>query len=831
MKSPLWRTTLLVFVRKRILSRMCQQNYLVRGLTGAFTLWLLFLVSLPLFGDAPEEKKGLFYYVVDRSGSITTYGLKEPIQKAITQHAAQLPEDTEVRLVFFSRRASESKRWERMTVEAKQDFADFFADNLVPDGPTRLYDTVAEVMNEIRASSEDYRFVTVLVFSDGENNWTRSYRSWKQLEPVYGDLVKRHDNSFIYWVTLEFDPAESPPAWVQHEPQPPGTKEIPIPEPAPGAEFAGHPLQLKAGEKIQFEYEPTGGRVDTFAWDFGDGTTSAEQDPVHRYEREGTYTVTLQTKGPGGEAEEVKAEFVAVAPVIPLTANFRFSPERTQVGNTIQLQDISGGNPEAREWSLNGEAFSTEIAPSFIVEEVGGMEVSLTVKRGEETDTMRRTVTALPPAPPAGFTIDPAEAAFGETVRFIAQETQPDWVHTWTIDGEITLKGAEVEWTSDRDGLMTVLHAVEGPGGLSRRADRIFIHPAVEFVPATAFSIEPRFFTEGETVVLKARETYDGWVHEWLVDGEHLGNGPEWHWESDRIGNLLITHRIRNAESNVVHEESDEVLGQAPELVQVRFSASPTSGTYPLEVQFQDESVGAPVAYHWDFGDGNSSNERNPKHVYERAGDFVVTLAVTNAQGAVTQNVDSAILSVAAPMPFWQKIALWVAVALVVWVLVIVPLILRPILAPQKGPKLVGLKTYPLYLRARRGWTRFFWPKTSLTIGSGLNSDIRLPSDGAIRGNLALIERAPAASNYSIRPTKKNEIFRIEKQSSLMHPEVETRSKITRARLLKDGDTYEIGGERLTWCQPKPRQVRKKKESQKKKPLVRARQTLVKVRN
>ena len=72
---------------------------------------------------------------------------------------------------------------------------------------------------------------------------------------------------------------------------------------------------------------------------------------------------------------------------------------------------------------------------------------------------------------------------------------------------------------------------------------------------------------------------------------------------------------------------------------------------YPfVEVQFTDTSSGADSVL-WDFGDGETSTERNPKHKYYENGDFIVTLLVTNEGGTdssqqtiqvtgVTDNVD-----------------------------------------------------------------------------------------------------------------------------------------------------------------------------------------------
>lgn len=41
--------------------------------------------------------------------------------------------------------------------------------------------------------------------------------------------------------------------------------------------------------------------ADTYAWDFGDGGTSAEMNPVHTYAENGDYTVSLTATGEGGE--------------------------------------------------------------------------------------------------------------------------------------------------------------------------------------------------------------------------------------------------------------------------------------------------------------------------------------------------------------------------------------------------------------------------------------------------------------------------------------------------------------------------------------------------
>jgi glucose/arabinose dehydrogenase/PKD repeat protein len=65
------------------------------------------------------------------------------------------------------------------------------------------------------------------------------------------------------------------------------------------------------------------------------------------------------------------------------------------------------------------------------------------------------------------------------------------------------------------------------------------------------------------------------------------------------------------------------------------FEADITTGTPNLAVEFTDTSNMLGVtSWLWDFGDGETSTEQNPTHVYREEGSFSVTLRVTNESGA-----------------------------------------------------------------------------------------------------------------------------------------------------------------------------------------------------
>jgi hypothetical protein len=58
---------------------------------------------------------------------------------------------------------------------------------------------------------------------------------------------------------------------------------------------------------------------DSYQWDFGDGGTSTERDPVHVYKDGGYYTVTLKVPGPESVVERTADLGVDLTPHVMLT--------------------------------------------------------------------------------------------------------------------------------------------------------------------------------------------------------------------------------------------------------------------------------------------------------------------------------------------------------------------------------------------------------------------------------------------------------------------------------------------------------------------------------
>lgn len=75
----------------------------------------------------------------------------------------------------------------------------------------------------------------------------------------------------------------------------------------------------------------------------------------------------------------------------------------------------------------------------------------------------------------------------------------------------------------------------------------------------------------------------------------------------------------------------DVVLGSAPV---ADFVGSPRNGVPPMLVTFSDLSDYNPTSWSWDFGDGGTSFEQNPTHLYESLGYFTVSLTASNDHGS-----------------------------------------------------------------------------------------------------------------------------------------------------------------------------------------------------
>ncbi len=126
------------------------------------------------------------------------------------------------------------------------------------------------------------------------------------------------------------------------------------------------------------------------------------------------------------------------------------------------------------------------------------------------------------------------------------------------------------------------------------------------------------------------------------------GGSPEsWHWDfgdgsTSTVQNPTHTYTKPGTYSVTLSSTNEFGTGQiirsglitAGTIPKAEFAVEPQEGDPPLTVHFHDFSSGLPLAWLWDFGDGTTSTEKDPVHMYSSEGRYAITLHVANAFGS-----------------------------------------------------------------------------------------------------------------------------------------------------------------------------------------------------
>ncbi len=141
---------------------------------------------------------------------------------------------------------------------------------------------------------------------------------------------------------------------------------------------------------VQFT-DSSSGIIDRWLWNFGDGETSTDQNPVHAYQAAGDFPVTLAVQGPGGADTLVIADFIHVMPVLPPSSAFSADPVSGTAPLTVQFTNESTGSILEYKWYF-GDTYATdggtsvEVNPVYTYANPGVYSVILTAVGPDSTD-------------------------------------------------------------------------------------------------------------------------------------------------------------------------------------------------------------------------------------------------------------------------------------------------------------------------------------------------------------------------------------------------------------------------------------------------------------
>lgn len=140
----------------------------------------------------------------------------------------------------------------------------------------------------------------------------------------------------------------------------------------PVADFDADPIEGQLPLSVYFNYKSKGD-VLTCLWDFGDGTTSTEQNPVHEYNDNGKFSVKLTVNGQKTSDTKTRHEYIKVEPY----ADFTFNPNGCNLFTiydvcTVQFTDNSWGDALTYRWDFGDGCISKAQNPSHGFASGGG---------------------------------------------------------------------------------------------------------------------------------------------------------------------------------------------------------------------------------------------------------------------------------------------------------------------------------------------------------------------------------------------------------------------------------------------------------------------------
>lgn len=197
------------------------------------------------------------------------------------------------------------------------------------------------------------------------------------------------------------------------------------------------------------------GDVDTWSWNFGDGSTSDAQNPSHSYEVPGVYLVTLTTTA--GICESTTQMLINIGDNIfyERTCTALFLPVIDRETNSVFLLNLSSEDAVSYLWDFGDGSSGTEFIARHQYQEAGVYEIKLTVITASGcTNTFMATIdlnrndftgapqfqTTTPtkdqPFPSlTGAKLYPNPAFGNITLEWFASEANKDIIEIYSVDG------------------------------------------------------------------------------------------------------------------------------------------------------------------------------------------------------------------------------------------------------------------------------------------------------------------------------------------------------------------------------------------------------------
>lgn len=381
----------------------------------------------------------------------------------------------------------------------------------------------------------------------------------------------------------------------------------------------------------------------TFAWTFGDGGTSALENPTHVYTGTGPYNAALTITSPSGCTGQ-KTQSVNTIYAQP-TASISVNKTQACQGETLNFTGNAaapGSTVAERFWIFGDGTTSTDANPTKSYPLPGTYFVKHYVKSavGCVSDTARETITVLPP-PTASFTSTGLRCP-GSVITFTSTSVtnvpgvNPS-AYTWFVNGASVGSGATYAWTPAGDGTYAIRLLINTPAGCT---DDTTMNIQVSPLPVPDFTIPTVCLPNASATFTNTTTISDGTLasvtYQWTFGdgGTSTATNPTHTYSAAGPFDVKLIATSANGCIKDITKQITTIYPQPQALF-----ASPTEVCLGGATSFTDQST-APnstvTQWLWTFDDGTTSTDQNPTKTFATAGTHAVTLKVTSAIGCVS---------------------------------------------------------------------------------------------------------------------------------------------------------------------------------------------------
>jgi len=329
-----------------------------------------------------------------------------------------------------------------------------------------------------------------------------------------------------------------------------------------------------------------------------------------------------------------------------VSADFSATPVSGVFPLVVQFSDASTGSITSWLWNFGDGQTSTEQNPQHMYSAAGSYSVSLTVNgpSGSDIETKTDYVNVYTPVS-ANFSANQTSGIAPLSVTFTNNSTGDYTSTNWTFGDGGTSSSINPVYVYATGGTYPVSLIVSGPGGEDTETKTNYI---TVYTPVTAsFSATPTSGIAPLTVSFTNTSSGDYTSLSWNFGDGNTSTDTNPTHEFATPGNFTVTLTASGPGGTDIETYTDYIT--VYQAVNAEFSADLTSGIAPLEVHFTNLSTGDYATLSWDFGDGGTSTDINPTHVFSAGGAFTVALTASG-DGGTDQETKTAYISIYSPV-------------------------------------------------------------------------------------------------------------------------------------------------------------------------------------